>query len=56
MFEFIANNLATIIIATILFVGLALVLKKMLKDKKDQKGSCGCACSNCPNALGCHQK
>lgn len=33
---------------------VALIIGKMVKDKKSGKGGCGCGCSSCPSAGICH--
>lgn len=48
------NNLGSIIIALVLAVIVALIIVKMLKDKKNGKSSCGCGCSNCAMKDSCH--
>lgn len=39
---------ATIIISLILAAIVFFIVKKMVKDKKQGKSSCGCNCSSCP--------
>ncbi len=56
MFEWIANNYGTIIVAVILAAVIALVIVLMVKDKKKGKTSCGCGCANCAMAGTCHSK
>ena len=52
----IIENLGTIITAAVLVVIVALVIWKMVKDKKQGKSSCGCNCGSCPSACACHKK
>ncbi|MCM1505989.1 MAG: FeoB-associated Cys-rich membrane protein [Ruminococcus flavefaciens] len=47
-------NVGTIITGLILFTVLALIVLKMIKDKKNGKSSCGCGCEHCPNSSACH--
>ncbi|MFV0496589.1 MAG: FeoB-associated Cys-rich membrane protein [Candidatus Fimivivens sp.] len=57
MFEFIASNLATIIVGAIVFTVITLVFVKLIKDKINHKSSCGCSCANCPSSGGaCHHQ
>lgn len=56
MAEFLSENLATIIVSLILTAALILVVRKLYKDKKAGKSSCGCNCSGCPNSSVCHSK
>jgi Na+/citrate or Na+/malate symporter len=53
MFDFIAQNLATIIIGAVVFAILAAVVVKMIRDKKSHKSSCGCGCKDCPSSSIC---
>lgn len=46
--------LATIFIATLLVVAVAAILRKLARDRKAGKTSCGCGCANCPSAGICH--
>lgn len=50
------NNLSTIIVCIVLIAVVALIISKMVKDKKKGKSSCGCGCSNCAMAGKCHSK
>lgn len=43
----IINNLATIIVGAIVALIVAMVIVKMVNDKKKGKGCCGCDCANC---------
>lgn len=55
MTEFFSENLATIIVSLILAAAIILVVRKLYKDKKAGKSSCGCNCSGCPNSSVCHK-
>ncbi|NLO84397.1 MAG: FeoB-associated Cys-rich membrane protein [Clostridiales bacterium] len=44
--------MATWIVGGALLVIVGAIVYKMIKDKKANKNSCGCDCSNC--AGGCH--
>ncbi len=48
-------NIAVTIL-TLVVVGLVvfLAIRKIVKDKKDGVGACGCKCANCPHAAQCH--
>lgn len=54
MFSFISSNLPTIIVGAIVCGVVALVVIKMLKDKKNKVSSCGCGCSSCSASSFCH--
>ncbi len=49
-------NIPTIVIAVIVFLILALVIIKLINDKKNNVPSCGGGCKGCPNAALCHSK
>jgi hypothetical protein len=48
MIQFVVGNLATIVVATIVFILCFLVIQKMIKDRKKQSGSCASGCGGCP--------
>lgn len=52
MLQWIAANVANIIITTVLVVVLSLVTVKLIRDKKAHRCSCGCSCSGCGAACG----
>ena len=47
-------NIATIIVLMILIAIVALIIGKMIKDKRAGKSSCGCNCGHCHGACGTH--
>ena len=54
MLEFFMNHLATILICLVLIVIVALIIRKLILDRKRGKSSCGCGCQDCPGASFCH--
>ncbi len=52
MLQWIAANVANIIISTVLVLVLSLVTVKLIRDKKAHRCSCGCSCSGCGAACG----
>ena len=54
--EWIMSNLGTIIVSAILIWVVAFVIRKMIKDKKAGRTSCGCNCAHCAMAGTCHYK
>ncbi len=56
MIAWLVDNLATIIICLVLLSVVVLIIRSMVKDKRNGKGSCGCGCGNCPSAGMCHSK
>ena len=55
MFAWIAANIGTILVSAVLILIVALILHKLVKDKKKGKGSCGCNCAHCAMAGTCHK-
>lgn len=56
MFEWLCENLATIIISVILLAAVIGIIAGLAGNKKKGKSSCGCGCSNCPMSGSCHDK
>ena len=56
MFTWITENLATILISAVLLLVVVLIIRKLVKDKKKGKSSCGCNCAHCAMSGYCHQK
>ena len=54
MIAWLTENLATIVVAAVVFAVLALVVVKMIRDKKRGKSACSCGCGSCPHASACH--
>lgn len=57
--EFLAENLATILVGLAVLAALVWAVARLVKDHREGKSVCGgCAggCSGCPSAGMCHQK
>lgn len=54
MINFLINNIGTIIVGLIVLAVLALIVAKMIRDKKHGNTSCGCGCEHCQNSAYCH--
>ncbi|MGM9664151.1 MAG: FeoB-associated Cys-rich membrane protein [Eubacteriales bacterium] len=54
MLNWIANNIATILISLGLLLIVCAIIIKFVKDKKKGKSSCGCNCAHCAMAGSCH--
>ncbi len=52
MLQWIAANVANIIISIVLVSVLSLVTVKLIRDKKAHRCSCGCSCSGCGAVCG----
>ncbi|MDR1800594.1 MAG: FeoB-associated Cys-rich membrane protein [Lachnospiraceae bacterium] len=54
MISGIIANIGTIIIGLILLTVVALIIAKIVRDKKKGKSvGCGCGCADCPSATDC---
>ncbi|MDD7035756.1 MAG: FeoB-associated Cys-rich membrane protein [Firmicutes bacterium] len=56
MFNWISENLATIIICAVLAAIVVAIIAGMIRNKKKGKSSCGCGCSSCPMSGSCHKE
>ncbi|CDD54430.1 MULTISPECIES: FeoB-associated Cys-rich membrane protein [Ruminococcus] len=54
--EWFSANIGTILVLLIVCALVALVVRKMLRDRRKGKSSCGCNCGCCPNSGMCHSK
>ena len=52
MLQWFQANLATICIGALLAGVLALIVRHLLRQKKNHQ--CACGCSNCPHSAICH--
>lgn len=56
MLAWITENIGTILISAVLLLVVVLIIRKLVKDKKKGKSSCGCNCAHCAMSGYCHQK
>lgn len=56
MLAWITENIGTILISAVLLLVVVLIIRKLVKDKKKGKSSCGCNCTHCAMSGSCHQK
>ncbi len=56
MFEWLINNIGSILIIILLAAVIAAVIFKMVSDKKSGKSGCGCGCEHCAMKGECHRK
>ena len=54
MWEWIVNNLSTILVSLVLLGLLSGIVWSMVRKKKRGESSCGCGCSNCAMNGTCH--
>ena len=56
MMDWLIQNIQTIVICAILVGVVALIIRGIIKDKKQGRSSCGCSCSSCSMSDKCHSK
>lgn len=49
-------NFGTIAVCLLLAAAVALIIRRLVRNKKAGRTSCGCGCSACAMADKCHQK
>ncbi len=54
MLQWIGANLATILICVLLTVTVILIVRSLIRQKKQGKSSCGCNCAHCAMRGSCH--
>lgn len=47
-------NLSTTIVLVAVVLAAVLIVRSLIKNKKQGKSSCGCGCSNCAMSEACH--
>ena len=55
MSEWLSANLGTILVALALAAVVVLIIRKLIRDKKKGKCSCGTKCSGCAMNGSCHR-
>ena len=55
MLQWISANLGTILICAALLAAVALILRSLLRQKKQGNSSCGCGCAHCAMHGACHR-
>ena len=56
MLQWISANIGTILISLVLLAVVALIIRSMVRDKKQGKSSCGGNCAGCAACGACHNK
>lgn len=55
MFAWLSANLATILICAVLLLVVGLIIRSMVRSRKEGKSTCGCdGCGSCPMSGSCH--
>jgi len=56
MLAWLTANIGTIVVALAVAAILALIIRGVLKDRRQGKSTCGCGCKDCPMSGNCHSK
>ena len=56
MLHWISANLSTILISIALLAIVVLIIRSLVRQKKQGKSSCGAGCAHCANAGCCHHQ
>ncbi len=56
MFKWIAENISTILVFAALLLIAVLIIRSLVRNKRQGKSSCGCNCAHCAMAGQCHGK
>lgn len=56
MLDFLLLHKGNIIVGLVLILVVFLIIRNLLKNKKQGKSSCGCGCSSCASNGICHTK
>ena len=54
MLSWIGANIGSILICLVLLAVVALILRSLIRQKKQGKSSCGCGCAHCAMQGACH--
>ena len=55
MLGWIMENIGTILITFVLAIIVVLIVRSLVKDRKQGKSSCGGNCGHCPMGGSCHE-
>lgn len=56
MFDWLAGNIGTIFAVLVIALAVFLIIRKLVKDKKQGKSTCGGNCAHCAMHGSCHSK
>ena len=56
MFDWIAQNLGTLLISSVLIAIVTSIIISLIRQKKRGKSSCGCNCAHCALHGQCHKQ
>lgn len=55
MLQWISENIGTIAVGLVLLAVVVLIVRIMMRDKKQGKSSCGGNCASCGGCCACHK-
>lgn len=55
MLQWISENIGTIAVGLVLLAVVILIVRIMMRDKKQGKSSCGGNCASCGGCCACHK-
>ena len=56
MLQWIQTNLGTMLICAVLIVIVALIVRSLVRQKRQGTSSCGCNCAHCAMHGACHRQ
>ncbi len=56
MLNWLKENWTTLAVVLALVLITALIIVKMIRDRRTGRSSCGCGCSTCPMSGSCQRK
>lgn len=54
MLQWISSNIGNIILCVLLLTAVVLIIRSLVRQKKQGKSSCGCNCAHCAMSGSCH--
>lgn len=54
MLQWISANAGTLVLCILLLAVVALIVRSLLRQRKQGKSSCGCGCAHCAMHGSCH--
>jgi multisubunit Na+/H+ antiporter MnhE subunit len=55
MLNWLSVNWSSLVVGLVVAAIVSLIIFKMIRDKKQNKSTCGCSCSGCPGGSYCHK-
>jgi hypothetical protein len=56
MIQWLEQNMGTILVSLLLLLVVCLIIRRLWKDRKQGKSSCGGQCGSCPMHQACHKQ